>query len=145
MNTTSVGTSVNWRNWIPHLGLLHLSIASSQAKGKIGKNTKVLQGKKGCRLKHKFRQQWTIVSLLSILTSSSMYPMGSLYISSMGQWRVEFGRYQGIWKAKRQVSQIHVKENSKRICPFAHIPMYAVLRVISAYIHENRFKSNYGK
>ena len=53
--------------WASTTSILHLSIASSQAKGNLGKNTKVLQGTKGCRLKHKFRQQWTIVSLLSIL------------------------------------------------------------------------------
>ena len=38
------------------------------------------------------------------------------------------------------MSQIHVKENSKTIWPFAHIPMYAGLRFIFAYIHENGFK-----
>ena len=53
--------------WASTTSILHLSIASSQEKGKLGKNTKVLQGTKGCKLKHKFRQQWTIVSLLSIL------------------------------------------------------------------------------
>ena len=31
--------------------------------------------------------------------------------------------------------------NSKTIWPFAHIPMYVGLRVISMYIHENGFKS----
>ena len=35
----------------------------------LGKNTKVLQGTKGCRLKHKFRQQWTISSQFSFLPS----------------------------------------------------------------------------
>ena len=29
-------------------------IASSLAKGKLGKNTTLLQGTKGCRIKHKF-------------------------------------------------------------------------------------------
>ena len=53
--------------WASTTSILHLSIASSQEKGKLGKNTKLLQGTKGCRLKHKFWQQWTIVSLLSIL------------------------------------------------------------------------------
>ena len=53
--------------WASTTSILHLSIARSQAKGKLGNNTKVLQGTKGCRLKHKFRKQWTIVSLLSIL------------------------------------------------------------------------------
>ena len=55
--------------WASTTAILHLSIASSKEKGKLGKNTKVLQGTKGCRLKHKFQQQWTIVSLLSILSS----------------------------------------------------------------------------
>ena len=33
----------------------------------------MLEGTKGCRLKHKFRKQWNIVSLLSILSYASMY------------------------------------------------------------------------
>ena len=45
-----------------------------------------------------------------------------------------YGRPRDKWR-------IHIKENSKTIWPFAHIPMYAGLRVISAYIRENRFKS----
>src|SRR5713226_7493291 len=64
--------------WASTTSILHLSIASSQAKDKLGKNTKVLQGTKGCRLKHKFWQQWTIVSLLSILSYSFNVPRGSL-------------------------------------------------------------------
>ena len=64
MDTTSVGTSVNQRNGIPHLGLHHLNPPSLDSK--LGLNTKVLQGTKGCRLKHKFQQQWTIVLLHSI-------------------------------------------------------------------------------
>ena len=54
-------------------------IASSLAKGKLGKNTTVLQGTKGCRLKYKFRQQWTIVSLLSSSLYAFNVPRGSLY------------------------------------------------------------------
>ena len=52
--------------WASTTSILHLSIASSQAKGKPGQNTKVLQGTKGCRLKYNLWQQWTIVLLLSI-------------------------------------------------------------------------------
>ena len=48
---------------------------------------------------------------------------------------------QVIWKAKRQVTQIHIKENSKTIWTFAHISMYTGLRVKSTYIREKRFKS----
>ena len=33
------------------------------------------------------------------------------------------------------------EENSKNICLYAHIPMYAGLRVISAYIREKGIKS----
>ena len=50
-----------------------------------------------------------------------------------------------MWKAKRQVTQIHIKENSKTIWSFAHILMYTGLRVISAYVCENRFKSRVWK
>ena len=32
MNTTSVGTSMNWRNRIPHLGLHHLNPPSLDSK-----------------------------------------------------------------------------------------------------------------
>ena len=39
------------------------------------------------------------------------------------------------------MSRIHVKENSKIIWHFAHIPMYTVLGVKPAYIHEKGFKS----
>ena len=38
------------------------------------------------------------------------------------------------------MTQIHIKENSKIIWPFAHIPMYAGLRVIPAYIHKKGLK-----
>ena len=65
--------------WASTTSILHLSIASSQAKVKVGKNTKVLQGTMGCRLKHKFRQQWTIVSLLSILLYAFNVSKSSLY------------------------------------------------------------------
>ena len=36
--------------------------------------------------------------------------------------------------------QIHIKENSKNIWTYAHIPMYVGLRVISAYIREKGIK-----
>ena len=52
--------------WASTTTILHLSIASSQEKSMLGKNTKVLQGTKGCRLKHKFWKQWNILLLLSI-------------------------------------------------------------------------------
>ena len=70
--------------WASTTSILHLSIARSQAKGKLGKNTKVLQGTKGCRLKHKFQQQGTIVSLLSILSYAFNVPEISLYSFSKG-------------------------------------------------------------
>ena len=41
--------------------------------------------------------------------------------------------------------RIHVKENSKRIWPFADISMYAGLRAISVYIRENGFKRHIWK
>ena len=44
-------------------------------------------------------------------------------------------------KPKRQVTQIDIKENSKNILPFTHIPMYAGLGVISVYIGEKGIKS----
>ena len=43
------------------------------------------------------------------------------------------------------MSWIHIKENSKGICPFAHIPMYAVLGVKSVYIREKGIKSHVWK
>ena len=70
--------------WASTTSILHLSIASSEAKGNLGKNTKALQGTKGCRLKHKFWKQWTIVSFLSILSYSFNVPKSSLYSFSKG-------------------------------------------------------------
>ena len=48
---------------------------------------------------------------------------------------------QGIWKARSQMSRIHVKENSKMIWTYAHIPMYAVIGVKLAYVRGYRGKS----
>ena len=119
--------------WASTTSILHLSITSSQAKGKLGKNTKVLQGTKGCRLKHKFRQQWTLVSLLLILLCLQCIQRVPYISIQWGNGRSKSERSQGIWKAKRQVSWIPIKENSKRIWPFAHILMYMVLGVKPAY------------
>ena len=43
------------------------------------------------------------------------------------------------------MTQLHIKKESKTIWPFAHIPMYVGLRVISTYIRKNRFKSRIWK
>ena len=43
------------------------------------------------------------------------------------------------------MTQIHIKENSKNLWHFAHILMYAGLRVISTYIREKGFKSRVWK
>ena len=40
-----------------------------------------------------------------------------------------------------QMSRIHVKENSKRIWTYAHIPMYTVIGVKLVYVHGYRVKS----
>ena len=54
--TTYVGTSMNQRNRVLHLGLHHLNPPSLDrkltSKGKLGKNTKCSKGTKGCRLKY---------------------------------------------------------------------------------------------
>ena len=39
------------------------------------------------------------------------------------------------------MNQIHIKKKSKNIWTYAHIPMYAGLRVISVYTHEKGIKS----
>ena len=39
------------------------------------------------------------------------------------------------------MTQIHIKENSKNIWLFAHIPIYMGLRVVSTYIREKGIKS----
>ena len=43
------------------------------------------------------------------------------------------------------MSQIHIKENSKIIWIFAHIPMYTVLEVKPTYIRDKGFKSHVWK
>ena len=40
------------------------------------------------------------------------------------------------------MTQIHIKENSKTIWTYAHILMYAGLRVISVYIRKKMIKSH---
>ena len=139
--TTSVGMFANRRNWVPHLGLHHFNPPSLDSKltrnDNLGKNTKVLQGTKGCKLKYKFWQQWTMF-LCSQFSYASMYPKGSLYSSSMAQWRVESEWSQGIWKARSKVSRIHAKENQKDL-DYAHIPMYMVLGVTPLYINFHMF------
>ena len=87
MNTTYVIMCMNWRNRVPHLGLHHFKPPSLDSKltrkRQAWEEHKVLQGTKGCRLKYKLWQQWTIVFLL-FNSSPSMYPKGSLYSASMG-------------------------------------------------------------
>ena len=55
--TTSVSTSMNWRNRVLHMGLHHLNPPSSDSKltkqRQAWEEHKVLQGTKGCRLKYK--------------------------------------------------------------------------------------------
>ena len=127
--------------WASTTSILHLTIASSLEKGKLGKNTTVLQGTKGYRLKHKLWQQWTIVSLLSILSYAFNVSKGSLYSFSKGYWKVESMWSQGIWKAKSQMRRIHVKENSKKDLDYAHISMYTVIGVKPTYVCGYRVKS----
>ena len=55
---------------------------------------------------------------------------------------VKSERSKGIWKAKRQVTQLHIKENSKTSWHFAHISMYVGLREKVTCTHEYRFKSH---
>ena len=65
--TTSVSTSMNRRNLVPHLGLHYFNPPSLDSKltskRKTWEEHKVLQGTKGCKLKYKLQQQWTIVFL----------------------------------------------------------------------------------
>ena len=114
--------------------------ASSQAKGKLGKNTKVLQGINRCRLKNKFRQQWTIVSLLSILIYSQCIQ------------RVPYIVFNGAMKGRiRAISRNMEGQDTSESDPcqgklqndldYSHIPMYAVIGVKPAYVHGYRGKS----
>ena len=119
--------------WASSTSILHLSIASSPAKGNLGKNTLVLQGTKGCRLKHKFRQQWTIVSLLSILSSCLQCTKGFLIYL-----------FKGVMKGRiRAISRHREGHESNESDPcqgklqkdldYAHIPMYAAIGVKRMY------------
>ena len=48
-------------------------------------------------------------------------------------------------RPRDKVFRIHIKEKSKTIWPFAHIPMYAGLRVKYTYIREKGIKSHVWK
>ena len=146
MDTTSDGTSANRRNWIPHLGLHHLNPPSLDSKltskrQACEEHNSAPKGQRDADSSIKFWQQWTIVSMLSIFSYAFDVPRGSLYSSSKGYWRVESVRSQGIWKARSHMSRIQVKEQSKRIWIYAHIPMYATIEGISAYVRGYRGKS----
>ena len=127
--------------WASTTSILHLSIASSQAKGKLGKNTKVLQGTKRCRLKHKFRKQWTIVSLLAILLCLQCIQRVP-YIAF--QWGNLNGRIRAI---SRHMEGLETSEldpcqgKLQKDLNFVHIPMYTVLGVKPVYIRDKGFKS----
>ena len=109
------------------------SIASLLAKGKLGKNTTVLQGTKGCRLKHKFWKQWTIVSLLSILSYAFNVSMGSLYSFSKGYWKVESVRSQGM-EGQESYELDPSQGMLQKDLDYVHIPMYATIEGISVYV-----------
>ena len=70
--------------WASTTSILHLLIASSQAKSKLGKNTKVIQGTKGMQT----QAQVSATMDYSSLALNSLYAFnvskGSLYSSSMG-------------------------------------------------------------
>ena len=127
--------------WASTTSILHLMIASSLEKGNLGRTQKCSKGQRDADSSIKFWQQWTIVSMLSTFSYAFNVPRGSLYSSSKGYWRVESVRSQGIWKARSHMSRIQVKEQSKRIWIYAHIPMYATIEGISAYVRGYRGKS----
>ena len=66
--TTSIGTSSNPRNQVLQLGLHHFNPPSLNGnlikQRQAWEEHKVIQGTKGCGLKYKLWQQWTIVFLL---------------------------------------------------------------------------------
>ena len=106
------------------------SITSLLVKGKLGKNTTVLQGTKGCRLKHKFWQQWTIVSLLSILSSLSppsfnvsMVPYIAFQMGTEGRIRAISRHMEGQESYESDPSQGTLKKD----LDYVHIPMYATI------------------
>ena len=65
--------------------ILHLSIASSEAKGKLGKNTKVLQGTKGMQTQAKVLVTMDYSFLALNSSYPSMYPKGSVAAATISQ------------------------------------------------------------
>ena len=112
--------------WASTTSILHLSIARSQEKGNIGKNTKVLQGTKGCRLKHKFQKQWTIISLLSILLCLQCIQRVPYIAFQWGNERLnpsDSRHMEGQETSKSDPCQGKIQKD----LDYAHIPMYAVI------------------
>ena len=142
--TTSVDTlrirETESPTWASTTSILHLSIPSSQAKGKLGNNTKVLQGTKGCRLKHKFWQQWTIVSLLSILSCLHCIQRVPYIAFQRGNERSNpsdlkaYGRPGVKWVES-------MSRKTPKWFGFCTHSMYVVLGVKPVYIRDKGFKS----
>ena len=98
--TTSVGTYTNQRNWVPHLGLHHFNPPSLDSKltrkRQAWEEHKVLQETKGCRLKYKLQQQWTIVFFLF---NSSLFKVSEGFLIYLFNGVME-GR---IWAISRHI------------------------------------------
>ena len=145
--TTSVGTSANWRNWVLHLGLHHLNPPSLDSKltSKINlrKNTNISKGQRDVDSSIiKLRQQWTIFFLVFKSSPFQCIQRVPYIVLKWGNGRSNtsdlkaYGRPRDKWLGSTS------RKTPKIIRPFAHIPMYAGLRVISMCIREKGFKSH---
>ena len=120
--------------WASTTSILHHFDSKLNQRASLGRTQQCSKGQRDADSSIKFWQQWTIISMLSIFSYAFNVPRDSLYSFPKGYWKVESVRSQGIWKARSHMSRIQVKEQSKRIWIYAHIPMYATIGGIPAYV-----------
>ena len=88
MNTTSIGTSTNGRNWTPHLGLHHLTPPSLDSKltskSQAWEEHQRAPRDKGIQIQAQVlaTMDYSFFALNSLMPS--MYPKSSLYSFSKG-------------------------------------------------------------
>ena len=144
--TTYVGTSTNQRNWVLHLGLHHLNPPSLNrkliSKGKLGKNTKCSKGTKGCRLKYMQTMATMDYSFFALQFPPFNVPKGSLIYHSNEVMEGRILELSRNMEGQELGYSDSYEENSKNVWTYAHILMYAGLRLKFVCTHKYRFKSH---
>ena len=143
----SVGTSTNPRNrvlhWASTTSILQISIASSQTKGKLGKNTMCSKGQRDAYSsirKTKVTMDYSFLALQFILL---LCIQGFPYIAlQRGNGGSNLSDLKAFWRPRVKWFGFTWRKTQKIIWIYAHIPMYVGLRSKFVWTGENGFKSH---